>query len=1061
MSTTGNISSVDRDIIKVNSNRPLSEISENEQHHRSIIKSSANSNSNRSSVHNKSRPVSEVKEKEETLLHSHTSLASQSNNFKRMSSNNGSGLQTITLNLVEYAKSQSQSQPQVQNTTVTATSSSTPTINIPPILEPEVKVQNGSDKLTHPPSPTTKPMPPILPKRPESSSNIKGKEIEQTKDKDKGKEKKGSPKLLDKDLPETGETSRSGVSSFLLAKRASLRPSSLSMSYADVAKPVPSPPAATTTTIPSAFDSVDSLRTSSSSIPDTTKPPTKSKPSWLRRASGTAALRSKSRTPPPREDSSLPTSTSLPPALPPRKGLESTSEVPTSQSLPEEGMAPPPFPPRKTSYASAAAGPSRSRLGDGQGRPAFSPSITPPSLPSRDNIGNIRGRIAAWTAAAAQSSGGGFSRSESSNSIATQSSIGPSQRAQRVLGHAGSAVQKGWAGLRSRGVGGSISSMSALGQSSKRNGGNNGFEPSSSWGSGLSNQRSSRDRSRSDNYEFGHGGPPSSDGPFFEQDSVRRSAEGLGGKVFGRDVVGAGKDWGIVEDDIGADLGEYDRRRKACLPAVVVRSVEYLQIWGPQEEGIFRISGRSSHIAKLRKEFDSGADIDLTKCHPGDLDPHAVAGLFKSYLRELPSPLLTHQLGPQFDSYMKGKGKAVPDRAGFNSTVVEDDHLDKSEDLSSLLEQLPQAHWFLLADIVKLLDLIPRHSSTNRMTQNALMLSLGPSLNIPGGILNELIEKREYLFAEPPTPTALETAEALIDFGDISIPPVTPLAELPPTPAATANLDNHTAPPSAPYLGSTKSKKAPRLPAKPSLTRLFTSSSHTSLPRQKSVDTLNSIINTEPPRVDVPLSPASPLPSFEPTQSDGGVAVPPQSQEAAQNPLSLSTMNKVPIPETPNPSSSDKMEEVHYPSGTVDERSKLFSTPIADRFQGTSSPFPALRQPRSSNGSTLTLNSSASDGNLSRTAQNDSVNAVRRGAPVFFSSAGVVERHNSSHGHGHTRSVSASANSALSGNSTSKQESDSALEERQKRSNSEEIDDRKEKRLSAGPDNVRIRDFTV
>jgi hypothetical protein len=30
----------------------------------------------------------------------------------------------------------------------------------------------------------------------------------------------------------------------------------------------------------------------------------------------------------------------------------------------------------------------------------------------------------------------------------------------------------------------------------------------------------------------------------------------------------------------------------------------------------------------------SGADIDLLKCDPGDLDPHSVAGLFKSYLRE-------------------------------------------------------------------------------------------------------------------------------------------------------------------------------------------------------------------------------------------------------------------------------------------------------------------------------------------------------------------------------------------------------------------------------------------
>lgn len=29
-----------------------------------------------------------------------------------------------------------------------------------------------------------------------------------------------------------------------------------------------------------------------------------------------------------------------------------------------------------------------------------------------------------------------------------------------------------------------------------------------------------------------------------------------------------------------------------------------------------------------------GADLDLADVDPGDLDPHAVSGLFKSYIRE-------------------------------------------------------------------------------------------------------------------------------------------------------------------------------------------------------------------------------------------------------------------------------------------------------------------------------------------------------------------------------------------------------------------------------------------
>jgi hypothetical protein len=47
-----------------------------------------------------------------------------------------------------------------------------------------------------------------------------------------------------------------------------------------------------------------------------------------------------------------------------------------------------------------------------------------------------------------------------------------------------------------------------------------------------------------------------------------------------------------------------------------------------------RISGRPSHVSRLRTEFDAGADYDLYEIPPSDLDPHAVSSLFKAYLRQ-------------------------------------------------------------------------------------------------------------------------------------------------------------------------------------------------------------------------------------------------------------------------------------------------------------------------------------------------------------------------------------------------------------------------------------------
>ncbi|WVQ93451.1 hypothetical protein IAU59_000525 [Kwoniella sp. CBS 9459] len=1021
------INSAPRDRDRPSLSRPLSEISENESNRRATA-------SNRSSVHSnsrKSRPASEAKDD-----------SPGATSTKRLSAN--MPLQTITVNLVEYARSQPHTAPSA-STSATSTSDPRPARSIPAESDNgNANVNEGvvKDRAPPPPSPSTKPTPPDLPRRPVGE----GRNASSTSTSSKKTKDQKAEGAIGEDRPTSpAESSRSGVSSYLLSKRASLRPSSLSISYADVAKPIESPPATGTSTAATAFDSLESLRSASAPLPGagdlsvgaTAKPATKSKPSWLRRASGTAALRSKSRTPPPKEEGSMTASTSLPPALPPRRGLEpSIDEVPTSRSLPEEGMAPPPFPPRKNSYANITAGPSRSRLGEGQGRPAFSPSgsssgfTQPPPLPSRDNIGNIRGRIAAWTAAAQTS--GSYNRSESSNSLASQagSSASQAQRfpvsAQKVLGHAGSAVQKGWAGLRARGVGGSISSMSSLGQSSR----SRGFESSPSWSSGLAS-RGARDRTQSDQSDFETGGyVQGNDGPMFDGHNVKRAGVGGTGRVFGRDIVEAVKEWSVA--DAGADAegrNQWETRRRKCLPAVVVRSVEYLEIWGPKEEGIFRISGRSSHIAKLRKEFDAGADIDLTQCHPGDLDPHAVAGLFKSYLRELPSPLLTHHLTPRFDAYVKGKGKAINNRATFGS-MAEDGHFEAAEDLKALLQQLPQAHWFLLADIVKLLDLIPRHVATNRMTQNALMLSLGPSLNISGGVLNELIENRETLFAKPPTPPIIEAAEDLIDFGDVSIEPVAP-----PSMSQTQSSTRPTTPASqlteeslvpASMSGSSRSKRAPRLPAKPSLTKIF-GSSMTSIPRQKSVDTLNSIVNVEPPRVDVSIGNNTPLPTFEAVQPDSIEAGTSESVDHKDALKGVSTAADVPVPETPLPSGAEKLDEVHYPAGTVGERSKMFansgassttSTPIADRFQGTSSPFPALRAVRNSNGSLSGKSiSTASDGNPAKSTGEGSPNlsanpasVIRRGQPVFFQSAGVgVERHT----HGHARSSSQSASSAL------------------------------------------------
>ena len=84
------------------------------------------------------------------------------------------------------------------------------------------------------------------------------------------------------------------------------------------------------------------------------------------------------------------------------------------------------------------------------------------------------------------------------------------------------------------------------------------------------------------------------------------------------------------------------------LPAVVYRCVEYLEAKNAEcEEGIFRLSGSANVIRMLKDRFNAEGDVNLLGLNEY-VDPHAVAGLLKSFLRELPGHILTRELHGEF-----------------------------------------------------------------------------------------------------------------------------------------------------------------------------------------------------------------------------------------------------------------------------------------------------------------------------------------------------------------------------------------------------------------------------
>lgn len=695
-----------------------------------------------------------------------------------------------------------------------------------------------------------------------------------------------------------------------MAARAGLRPTG----GADLASVASGGASINTASPPStASPSFDLPRSSTDSW--TVKPVVKSKPGWLKRASMTPSLRTKSRSPAvmsidlPPEPTSPHFSTAIAPALPPRK-----------------------FPAGPMDIAPPVAGPSHHQQQPPQQQ-------APPPLPLRDTNHNgshhsqsLRDVGRRWRTS------GGVSRSSSNNSIASVASGATHQRfpstATRVLGHAGKAVSSTW--NRARGVGSSmsISGMATLNPV-------RGMEPEPV-SPGLLTRKLSHDTSIL----------PHPEGLVFSDAAVKRAARtGLRGRVFGRDLGLAGRAWGVYdanEERKGED--EYHRRRRQCLPAVAIRCVDYLQTVGCVEEGIFRISGRSSHLTRLRKEFDAGADLDLTLVDPSDLDPHAIAGTFKGYLRELPDTMIPLHIEHRIEEYL----------------VKKKDDLDE---LADLLSQLPSANWFLLADVIMLIDLIPKSIDVNRMSHQALMLSLGPTLRISGEHVQYFVRHREELFANPPAVSPRE----MVDFGDEEIPPLSPVY---------SEMSLPLAPPALPK------RPAPKVSKRPSFGNLLANARSSAMRKSQSDQTLLANRHTDP-ATTAPPPPRLALP--ENIQSR------PHHVFVEMDPDETEELRSSNGGHSPPAKASDLVDDHHYAPGTVAARARVYSsatgtTPIADRFQRSS-----VTVDNSLGGSSLSLSSSSSIssslGHNSTHSTSDNLQAppnpmisIRRSPPILFSS---------------------------------------------------------------------------
>lgn len=157
---------------------------------------------------------------------------------------------------------------------------------------------------------------------------------------------------------------------------------------------------------------------------------------------------------------------------------------------------------------------------------------------------------------------------------------------------------------------------------------------------------------------------------------------------------------------LGAHLQELGRDIALPMEACVLMLLSE----GVKEEGLFRLAAGASVLKRLKQTMASDPRSLQEFCS----DPHAVAGALKSYLRELPEPLMTFDL---YDDWMRAASLKEPGA--------------RLEALQEVCSRLPPENFSNLRYLMKFLARLAEDQEVNKMTPSNIAIVLGPNLLWP------------------------------------------------------------------------------------------------------------------------------------------------------------------------------------------------------------------------------------------------------------------------------------------------------------------------------------------
>ncbi|KTG46480.1 hypothetical protein cypCar_00004130 [Cyprinus carpio] len=162
----------------------------------------------------------------------------------------------------------------------------------------------------------------------------------------------------------------------------------------------------------------------------------------------------------------------------------------------------------------------------------------------------------------------------------------------------------------------------------------------------------------------------------------------------------------------GVNISTVTKRERSKVPYIVRQCLEEIERRGMEEVGIYRVSGVATDIQALKTAFDTNnKDVSVMM---SEMDVNAIAGTLKLYFRELPEPLFTDELYPNFAG-----GIALSDSVAKESCML------------NLLLSLPEPNLVTFLFLLDHLKRIAEKESVNKMSLHNLATVFGPTLLRP------------------------------------------------------------------------------------------------------------------------------------------------------------------------------------------------------------------------------------------------------------------------------------------------------------------------------------------